>query len=122
MRLAVLIEEEVVFGEGVDEAAVLVSNGGEEIDGADVDGDGRSLLGDEWRNMEVKEGNEAEQGRQIVRIKSGSRHVATPGWVGWRVRRIERIAHKRWGRAGLPLESLDAIVRKPSPCIVALVG
>ena len=44
MRLAVLIEGEVVFGEIADGVAVFVSDGGDEIDGGDVEGDRRGLL------------------------------------------------------------------------------
>ena len=45
LGLAVLVESEVVFGEIADEVAVFVADGGEEIDGGDVEGDGRGLLG-----------------------------------------------------------------------------
>jgi len=55
LGLVVLGEIEVVFGEGVDDAAVLVANGGEKIDGADVDGDGRSLLGEKGKTREKYE-------------------------------------------------------------------
>ena len=44
LGLAVLVESEVVLGEVADDVAVFVADGGEEIDGGDVDGDGRGLL------------------------------------------------------------------------------
>ena len=44
LGLGVLFEGEVIFGEIADEVAVLVADGGEEIDSGDVDGDGSSLL------------------------------------------------------------------------------
>ena len=58
LGLAVLVESEVVFGEIADEVAVFVADGGEEIDGGDVEGDGRGLLGEEG------EGGEEEKERR----------------------------------------------------------
>ena len=45
LGLGVLFEGEVVFGKIADEVAALVADSGEEIDGGDVDGDGRLLGG-----------------------------------------------------------------------------
>ena len=45
LGLGVLFEDEVVFGEIVHEVAVLVADGGEEIDGGNVEGDGGLLAG-----------------------------------------------------------------------------
>jgi hypothetical protein len=53
LRLAVLIEGEVVFGEIADEVAMFVSDGGDEIDGGDVEGD-RGLLAEEGNGGEEK--------------------------------------------------------------------
>ena len=52
LGLGVLFEGEVVFGEIADEIAVFVADGGEEIDGGDVEGDGRGLLGEEGESGE----------------------------------------------------------------------
>ena len=49
LGLAVLVELKIVFGEVVDEGAVFIADGGEEIDGADIDGDGSGLLGKSGR-------------------------------------------------------------------------
>jgi len=56
--LVVLGEGEVVLGESVDEVSVLVADGGEEIYGADVDGDGCGLLAEEWKNGEEEQEGE----------------------------------------------------------------
>src|SRR4029077_9661340 len=45
LGLGVLFESEIVFGEIADEVAVFVADGGEEIDGGDVYGDGGLLAG-----------------------------------------------------------------------------
>jgi hypothetical protein len=58
LGLAVLFEGEVVFGEIAHEVAVLVADGGEEINGGDVEGDGRGLL-----SKKRKSGEEENQGR-----------------------------------------------------------
>jgi hypothetical protein len=58
LGLGVLFEGEVVFGKIADEIAVFVADGGEEIDGGDVEGDGRGLLGEEG------EGGEEEKKRR----------------------------------------------------------
>jgi hypothetical protein len=55
LGLGVLFEGEVVFGEIADEVAVFVADGGEEIDGGDVEGDGRGLLGEEGEGGEEEE-------------------------------------------------------------------
>ena len=52
LGLAVLVESEVVFGEIVDEIAMFVADGGEEINGGDVEGDGRGLLAEEGKSGE----------------------------------------------------------------------
>ena len=57
LGLAVLLESEVGFGEIAEDVAVLVADGGEEIDGGDVEGDGRGLLADKR-----KSGQEKQQG------------------------------------------------------------
>jgi len=54
LRLAVLVEGEVVFGEIADEVAVFVSDGGDEIDGGDVESDGSGLLAEEGNGGEEK--------------------------------------------------------------------
>jgi hypothetical protein len=60
--LGVLSEDEVVFGEIVDEGAVFIANGGEEIDRIDVDSDGSGLLGEYERVVkEEKEEKEIEE-------------------------------------------------------------
>jgi hypothetical protein len=43
LGLGVLLEGEVVFGKIADKVAVFVSDGGDEIDGGDVESDGRLL-------------------------------------------------------------------------------
>jgi len=64
LGFAVLVEGEIVLGEIVDEGAVFVADGGEEVYGADVDGDG-SLLRDERgsQKKEEKEGAENAENR-----------------------------------------------------------
>jgi hypothetical protein len=57
LGLAVLLEGEVVFGEVADDVAMFVADSGEEIDGGNVDGDGRGLL-----TQEGKSGKEEQQG------------------------------------------------------------
>ena len=57
MRLGVLFEEEIVFGEVVDEGVVFVADGNEEVDGVDLNGDGHRLLGG---SREVLEGKQAK--------------------------------------------------------------
>jgi hypothetical protein len=52
LGLGVLFEGEVIFGEIADEIAVFVADGGEQIDGSDVEGDGRGLLGEERESGE----------------------------------------------------------------------
>ena len=52
LGLGVLFEGEVVFGEIADDVAVFVADGGEEIDGGDVEGDGRGLLGEKGNGGE----------------------------------------------------------------------
>jgi len=52
LGLAVLLEGEVVFGEVADDVAMFVADGGEEVYGGDVDGDGRDLLGEERESGE----------------------------------------------------------------------
>ncbi len=47
LGLAVLLESEIVFREIANDGAVFIANGGEEIDGGDVDGDGRGLLAEQ---------------------------------------------------------------------------
>jgi hypothetical protein len=44
LRMAVLGENKVVFGEVIDNFGVFVTDGGEEIDGVDFDSDGSGLL------------------------------------------------------------------------------
>ena len=100
LGLAVLIEKEVVFREGVDQGAVFVVNGGEEIDGGDVDGDGRGLLGDERGGEKIKEGQEAKDADGAARWKNGARGGATSRELGgvWR-RRVLCVHAKCGGRA-----------------------
>jgi hypothetical protein len=52
LGLGVLFEGEVVFGEIADEAAVFVADGGEEVDGGNVEGDRRGLPAGERRSGE----------------------------------------------------------------------
>ena len=52
LGLAVLLESEVVFGEIVEDVAVFVTDGGEEIDSGDVHGDGRCLLAEKRKSSE----------------------------------------------------------------------
>ena len=47
-----MFEGEVVFREIANEIAVFVTDGGEEIHGGDVEGDGRGLLGEEGESGE----------------------------------------------------------------------
>jgi hypothetical protein len=54
LGLAVLVEGEVVFGDIADEVAVFVPDSGDEIDGGDVEGDGRNLLAEEGKNGNEK--------------------------------------------------------------------
>jgi hypothetical protein len=57
LGLGVLFEGEVIFGEIADEVAVLVADGGEEIDGGNVYGDGGLLAGK--RKGDEEEGEES---------------------------------------------------------------
>jgi hypothetical protein len=57
LGLGVLVEGEIVFGEVADEAAVFVANGGEEVDGGYVEGDGRGLLGEDGKSGEEENGS-----------------------------------------------------------------
>jgi len=52
LGLAILLETEIVFCEIADDVAVFVADGGEEIDGGDVDGNRRGLLGKEGKSGE----------------------------------------------------------------------
>jgi hypothetical protein len=54
LRLAILFEGEVLFAEIADEIAVFVANGGEEIDGGNIESDGRGLLAEERKSDEEK--------------------------------------------------------------------
>jgi len=54
LGFAVLVEGEVVFGEVADDVAVLVADSGEEVDGADVDGDRSGLLAGQRKSGEEK--------------------------------------------------------------------
>ena len=65
LGLAVLLEGEVVFGEVADDAAVLVADSGEEIDGRDVDGNGRGLLADKGKSSEEKKQGDGEKFPQV---------------------------------------------------------
>jgi hypothetical protein len=67
LRLAVLIQEEIVFGEIVDEIVVLIADGGEEIDGVNVDSDGSRLLREGRKRKEAKEEKEANEVEEFVR-------------------------------------------------------
>lgn len=66
LRLGVLFEKEVVFGEVVDEGVVFVADGNEEIDGVDVDGNGRGLLRERRREVQ-----EAEEGKEVKKLFHG---------------------------------------------------
>ncbi len=72
MGLGVLLEQEIVFGEVVDECAMFVADGGEEIDGGDVDGDWRSLPGDQRGNLQITEHEKAREAEGSV----GGEHEA----------------------------------------------
>jgi hypothetical protein len=93
LGLAVLFESEVVFGEIADEVAVFVADGGEEIDGGDVDGDGRGLLAEEGKCCEEKGCEEKgceEKGREEKggEVKSeGSQKIQEGGKISARARR-----------------------------------
>ena len=78
LRFGVLGEDEVFFGEVVDEGAVLVADGGEEIDGIDVEGDGGGLLGGERK--EIKEANKGKEVREL----SEGRACGSSGHFGLR--------------------------------------
>ena len=52
LGLAILLETEIVFCEIADDVAVFVADSGEEIDGGDVDGNRRGLLGKEGKSGE----------------------------------------------------------------------
>ena len=67
LRLAVLIEGEVVFGEIADEVAVFVSDGGDVIDGGDVEGDRRGLLAEEGNGGEEKKQDSWKKFPHVVR-------------------------------------------------------
>jgi hypothetical protein len=93
LGLAVLFESEVVFGEIADEVAVFVADGGEEIDGGDVDGDGRGLLAEEGKCCEEKgceeKGCEEKGGEEKGgEVKSeGSQKIQEGGKISARARR-----------------------------------
>ena len=55
LGLGVLFEGEVVFREIADDVAVFVADGGEEIDGGDVYGDGGLLAGERWSDEKKSE-------------------------------------------------------------------
>ena len=44
LRMTVLLQDEIIFGQVVDEMSVFVANCGEHGDNSHVDGDGRPLL------------------------------------------------------------------------------
>ena len=80
MRLAVLFEGEVPFAEIADEVAVFVANGGEEIDGGNIECDGRGLPAEERKSDEKKKDKKFENflmhgkttGAGVTRVLLGS--------------------------------------------------
>src|SRR5580692_4035046 len=44
LRMAILVQDKIILGQIGEEFSVLVADGGEQVHGLDVDGDGRALL------------------------------------------------------------------------------
>lgn len=104
LRLAVLIQGKILFGEIVDQCAVFVVDRGQEIDGGDIDRELRGLLGDKRGDLKTQERQKATPSHDAKGREDPAESAAACERFGCLQWCALSLKHSAWGQAGLSLE------------------